>query len=465
MKRWLFIAATLTSVAWAQAPAPAVISVQGVARVDSPVWIQIELPRPFVVFYPVMYVPWVFWCDEFEVRRNGKLIPQIDLPKLPLVYFGAFGCPGSNADFNGHPPPFSNRLPLHLQYHFTEPGIYEVRYSRYGDGSATSRQVRFQSAWTQFDILAAEPHEISAPPDSPENLRRDFLPNLLADRSDEALALLVTFHYHSDSQVREYAAAALNYWSASAVENQLIEALSTRGPTPVVAKRLASRASEFVDTALPYLASDSPLILQGAVEIASRALSESSTLSPEQRSRIELSLASAIDRFEDFDTSTAQGLIQPLGYANSARVHEALWSLVDRHVAAGQALVEIAAHPNPQDLSRITAYMLARLPKDWAEDGTAHLIHMYFPDAALPSLRTAVNQARSPKVRIECAEELILANDPSGFAFALDAIEHDRSWKSRTIQMLGRFVDTRTYSESQLIRYLTDRAAARPQQQ
>jgi hypothetical protein len=220
-----------------------------------------------------------------------------------------------------------------------------------------------------------------------------------------------------------------------------------------------------VDTALPYLASDSPLILQGAVEIASRALSESSTLSPEQRSRIEQSLASAIDRFEDFDTSTAQGLIQPLGYANSARVHEALWSLVDRHVAAGQALVEIAAHPNPQDLSRITAYMLARLPKDWAEDGTAHLIHMYFPDAALPSLRTAVNQARSPKVRIECAEELILANDPSGFAFALDAIEHDRSWKSRTIQMLGRFVDTRTYSESQLIRYLTDRAAARPQQQ
>ena len=114
-----------------------------------------------------------------------------------------------------------NRLPLHLQYHFTEPGIYEVRYSRYGDDSATSRLLRFQSAWTPINILPAEPREIPTPPDNPENLRRDFLPNLLADRSVAALALLVTYLYHSDPQIREYAAAALNYWPARPLYKKL----------------------------------------------------------------------------------------------------------------------------------------------------------------------------------------------------------------------------------------------------
>ncbi len=408
------------------APALATISVEGIARVDGPVWLHVELPPPLVVFYPVIQVPWVFWCDEVEVRKDDKLLTPIDLPKIPVVLFGTFGCPGNNADFKGHPPPFSNRLPLHLQYHFAEPGVYEVRYERYADGKGTPHFIRFQSAWTPILVVPAEPHRIPDPPDGREELERDFLPNLLAGRDDAALTALVTCLYQRDSFIRQYANNALHYWPDAAVDDKLEEMLRTRGPTPQIVERFKSRGADFLETALPHLTSDNEVIVQGAVEIASRALSDSSTLTPQQRSRVEDKLIVAIRRFPGFDAATVQrspraggpdllihsqmilDLVQGLRDAASARIHEALWWLLDRDIGAPAALIGILDHPDSQDLARITGYLIAKVP-DGPWDSTPSLIHKQFGNAALPALRTVMEKAQSATMREACARELGLA--------------------------------------------------------
>src|SRR6185312_14709416 len=55
-----------------RAPELATISLEGVARVDGPVWIHVELPHGYVS-YPMRFAVGYFWCESFEVRRDGKL--------------------------------------------------------------------------------------------------------------------------------------------------------------------------------------------------------------------------------------------------------------------------------------------------------------------------------------------------------------------------------------------------------
>ena len=85
-----------------------VISLDGIARVDGPVWIRVELPRSLGVSYPSMARPWDFACDAFEVRKDGKALDPISHPLLGMIYSGP-SCPG-----NGNRGDASNpsRLPL-----------------------------------------------------------------------------------------------------------------------------------------------------------------------------------------------------------------------------------------------------------------------------------------------------------------------------------------------------------------
>jgi hypothetical protein len=58
-------------------PYRAAIRVQGIASVDMPLWIEVQLPEPLnhSLRYPITIRPADFGGHQFEVRRNGVLIP------------------------------------------------------------------------------------------------------------------------------------------------------------------------------------------------------------------------------------------------------------------------------------------------------------------------------------------------------------------------------------------------------
>ena len=128
-------------------------------------------------------------------------------------------------------------------------------------------------------------------------------------------------------------------------------------------------------------------------------------------------------------------------------MHDVLWSLADRHTGTEQALIAIAWQKDAKDLPRLAAYLTA-VPADAQPGqtffGIPNAMRAQFGDAALPWLRTVLEKAPSPDVRIRCAEELMRANDPSAFAFAQEAFEHNRPWKAKTRTMVSdQFPETR----------------------
>jgi hypothetical protein len=138
-----------------------------------------------------------------------------------------------------------------------------------------------------------------------------------------------------------------------------------------------------------------------------------------------------------------------------------LWSLADRHTGEEQALIAIAWQKDVRDLPLLAAYLTA-VPADTQPGhtfyGVPYAMRAQFGDAALPWLRTILEKAPSPDVRIHCAEELMRANDPSAFAFAQDAFEHNQLWKAKVRTMVSdQFPETRNKSDAETAAFLRDR--------
>lgn len=438
-------------------PDTATISLDGVARIDGPVWIHVELSPTLGVSYPSMARPWDFACDEFEVRKDGKLLTRLPHPELGLVYSGP-SCPGTIGLRN--PEGRKSRLPLHLQYHFAQPGVYEVRLSHY-DAFFRRSDIRIQSAWTPVEVFPAIPRAITTHPQEPAEVLSSFLPDLLALPNDEALSVVLEYLYHPSPRVRAYASDALYYWPNSVVEPRLMETLRTNGPAPSVPLWVGPHASELLEAALPYFFSDDPVLFQGAITTARNALSPTTNISPEVRSRLEQGLISGAGNLGHADAQTTNDLISVLGQIKDNRVHDVLWSLADRHTGTEQALIAIAWQRDAKDLPRLAAYLTA-VPADAQPGqtffGVPNAMRAQFGDAALPWLRTVLEKAPSPDVRIRCAEELMRANDPSAFAFAQDAFEHNRPWKAKIRTMVSeQFPETRNKSDSEMAGFLRDR--------
>ncbi len=130
----------------------------------------------------------------------------------------------------------------------------------------------------------------------------DFLPNLLAVPNPETLQLLGPYLYHSDREVRRYAGAALNYWPANQAEAASKEWLRTKGPSDGIIHFLARGPynalpdfDSIPEIVLPYLRSDSPVLVEGALAAAYHLAGSGSHASPELRRRAERELTEARD--------------------------------------------------------------------------------------------------------------------------------------------------------------------------
>lgn len=434
------------------------IALDGVARVKGPVWIQVELSPHTGVSYPSMATPWDFGCDAFEVRKDGKLLAPLPLPVLGGVYSGP-SCPGTIGLGNGEGR--KSRLPLHLQYRFDQPGVYEVRLSQYAM-FFHSGDIEAQSAWTPIEVLPAVPRTIGPHPQDPAEILSGFLPDLLALPDEEALSVVLEYLYHPSRRVRAYAANALYYWPDSVLDRRLMATVHSNGPAPYLPISFErAHAAELLEVALPYFSSDDPVLFQGALAAARNALTPGDNLRQELRSRLEQSLISRARRIEFADAQTINDFISVLGPIKDKRVHDLLWSFADRHIGTEQAVMAITWQQDAKDLPRLATFAIA-VPADAPPGRTyaalPNVVRAQFGDAALPWLRNVLEKAASADVRIACAEELLRANDPAAFAFALDAFEGNRSWKARARRMVNdQFPETRKMSDSEIAGFLRSR--------
>ena len=240
------------------------LSLEGVARVGGPVWIRVELPYGLnTVAYPGGPPPLDFGCNQVEVRRDGTPLVRTSLVSRQVIVGPGNGC-GNDLAYPGSPRAHSGRLPLHLQYRFETPGVYEMRYSRLQN--VFGSEIGIQSDWTKVDVLPAEPRLLQVAPQDPSEILSDYLPSILGFPDPATLSVVVDYLYHPDQAVRRYASAALDWWPEAEVERRLAEAIRTSGPSDAVMGRYSTRpAPELIDPMLPYLQSDNPVLLRGAL--------------------------------------------------------------------------------------------------------------------------------------------------------------------------------------------------------
>src|SRR5499426_104890 len=231
------------------------LSFEEPVRVGGPVWARVELPNNSygTVQYPVGVEPDNLGCHEFEARRNGVLLPRI-VVRHSIRTPGGLSC--GVIGIPGRPMKHLGRLPLHLQYRFETPGVYEVRYSRKADEFGPRRdETLFRSAWTRVEVQPAAPATISSPPQDPVEILSDFLPGILGFPDGERLSVVLYYLYHPEETVRRYAANGLGYWPDDEIQRRLSALVRTRGPSDVFVDRIMTFAPELAEAMFRHLGS------------------------------------------------------------------------------------------------------------------------------------------------------------------------------------------------------------------
>ena len=441
----------------------ATLSLEQPAHVGGPVWVHIQAP-PFPwygdVQYPVGVHPADFGCHELEVRHNGTLLPRILMRATGGI---ANGLMCGNIGIPGHEMQHKNRLPLHLQYRFDKPGVYEVRYTRRrGLPGTPDSQTIFQTAWTRIEIQPAQPGTPIAPPQDPGEALSDYLPGILGFPDDAHLALVTDYLYHSNDTVRQYTSLGLAYWPGDGINRRLTDLLHARGPSDVVVER-TFRTPGAVDFILPHLRSENPVLVRGAITGVTRLVfADPPLLSPEARARAEDALISAAEHvLRVADAQTANNYASALGGVHDPRAHDLLWDFVNRYVLTEQSLIAITWFKNPADLPRFAMLLEAPAKGDAMQSTYSSLpyaIHRVYGDAALPVLESAIQKSGYVWVQTNCARELVQAGRKSGFAFIAQAIEQNKFYRREMVQFVqDRFPELRGADDTKVLAFLKAR--------
>ena len=392
-----------------------VLSLESATRVGQPVWLKVSPPSGRGdVRYPFQIWPASFGCHLVEVRTNGKLlVPFASLETQATHGVILSGSPCGSVGFSSEAR-HTGRIPLHLRYRFEQAGVYEVRYSFRNDFPRTAEPL-FISEWTPIEILPGTSGERArwlteisrhAPTDTVE-LLTDYLPSILGIPDQQSLLLLSECLYYPDQLVRQFAEYGLTYWPSDAAKVFVRQLLRNRGPSDVVVQFLSGDGDSLVKTAIPYLMSSSPVLVRGAVHAISR---EGIKLSPALRTAAASTLISAAENVISVaDNQTKTEYAAALGTVHDARAAALLWSLVNRNIGRGQALIALTWLHAPEDLERLANLTLA--PADGNNPGydlasLPYALHRGYGDAALPYIRMMSQKSEFAAVRTSAAREL-----------------------------------------------------------
>jgi hypothetical protein len=373
-----------------------------------------------------------------------------------------------------------SRLPIHLQYSFTEPGTYNVRFVRnqYRHGKL---EIAEQSDWTPLHLQLAPPGTIehwldealANLPHSAGPLLGDVLPSLLASRDERVLNLMLDTTYHPDSAVAGYAANSLVYFDKEQVRTHVLSALKERGPnealgflftTSDIAKPIAA---QIITACLPYLRSSGPEKVVGALHVLSMLRDPAFHLPPEMVEQISSSLEADIDVvIAQKNQQAAWWLANFLGTAGRLADRPLLWKLVDAGLSAEQSLICITWFRNPADLPRIAeivkqaTYNSPTDPHGYSYAGVVSDLQTEYGSAAQPYLRDVLAASKQTWVLTAAAQGLVKMNDRAGWQFFINVVNERPFYKDEMeFWIKNEFPEIRNADDAEIIKFLNSRAS------
>ena len=194
--------------------------------------------------------------------------------------------------------------------------------------------------------------------------------------------------------MREYSLWGLFFWPQDSVSTVLLALLRTKGPTEDMIRVLLARPglakaqqAEIVAAALPYLESEWPRQVEGAIASIDRTQAGNT---PET---FEAELHAAERVLTRTDVQNRYNLLNDLlGPASApihdARVHALLLKLAGERLDSNIA-VYLARFGDPSDLPRLTAMMTDSAPKDQFV-GLPQEMTRSFGAGSVPYLKTAL---------------------------------------------------------------------------
>jgi hypothetical protein len=221
---------------------------------------------------------------------------------------------------------------------------------------------------------------------------------------------------------------------------------------------------------MPYLASDSAILLRGAiVMISGLSFRPNSPLSPAVREDAHAAVLDAAERvMQTADSQTAYDYAGMLGRIANARAYQILWNMVEKGIGLGSALHAIARAGNPDDLPRLRRVLESSTAEDSDGSGLYFLpgnLREFYGEDALPYIERALEASPYRRIKLECARELIQANRRAGLAFALAALQGDDRALSIDLSRIvrERFPEAGAADENELITFLQRRLENTPE--
>jgi hypothetical protein len=446
-----------------------------------PIWIALDRPYPYYeTLYHYSLIPENFGGGRFELRRNGVMLEPLKIRRdgEAMMINGLLNGSIARADSP------RGRLPLHLQYRFDVPGKYEIRFMgtrSEPDPRLGIRSVQVdESDWKEIEVLpysAAQrsqwiQEQVSKMPSSPGLLMGDVIPGLLALPDELALSSILPELYHPDDQVRRYVAASLTMFDISLIVKKLTPLIREHGPTEEIVRLLDAREDLYAGghqafvAALPsFLNSASPVVQAGALQYLIWEQNHDWGRTPEaqnQRGAIVLNAAPAI--LERGDARLQQLLAEALGSIKNDASRELLWKMIQTGKSAEQSRIALTWIGDSRDLPRLVALLMRADPADpygRQNSSLPYSLHRAYGDSSLPWLKQAARDTRQIFVRTSCAKELVLANQPDGFEYLLQAINEMPSFKAEAVQfMRDRFPDLRSAPEDDVLAFLKSKTGA-----
>ena len=429
------------------------------AYVRMPVWIAHNVPVPY---RDEILQPFGMSGGKFEVRRNGVMLKPLEVPP-PRAY----AMPGNGG---GVMLAADMPLPLHLQYRFDVVGKYEIRYIGTRMEPDPPRGMRTvvveESDWTEIEVLPFSEarrrewirERVRTMPSSPEQLTGKAIPELLAVPDAAALAAILPQLYHSEQSVRYYVAMSMRVFDAAMVAKQLTPMVREKGLTEEIARLLDENENLFEGghdafiAVLPgFLNSPFTLAQAGALQYVVWEPNHDWGKTAEfQARRAALVMSTAPGILERGGAHLHQLLALALGSIKTDASREMLWRMVEAGAAAEQSKIALTWIGDARDLPRLAGSMDVSLP---------YSLHHAYGDAALPWLKKAARETNQPVLRQACARELVIAGEPEGFYYLLQAMDEMPSFRREAVQFVrDRFPELRDANEGKVLDFVKTRA-------
>jgi hypothetical protein len=445
------------------------ISFASPAYVGMPIWLIVESDKPNKIHYPVSTTPTDFGCNRVEVQYNGNKLIRVQLP------VSGGGHSGPACGWVSAPGSPESRLPLHLQYPITEPGIYLVRYTRFEYQHGQNEDTE-QSEWTPLEVRRSTPVEVSrwlaselrSGPTSPGLIVGDFLPSLLASRTRAALHAALEETYSSDEIVGMYAGNSLPLFDPQLVRQETLSVLKSEGPNDCLAYAFGSSGSilkpiseQIAAVALANLDSPTPQKVLGAVHSLVLLSDPAFGLGAGTIHNVSQSLDSSVDHVvSQRNEKAAWWLANYFGQKRTAETHQLLWKIADANLAVEQSLICITWFKNASDLPKLTTVTETYDPDDphgYRHASIAEGIGSY-GQVALPYLQRLLQNSRQTWVRTSTAKGLVSMNDPVGFQFFIAMLKDKPFYANELIGWLKEtFPTLKTADDSRMMAFLEEK--------